>query len=68
MRLLRGACPERHEILPLPLKGQNDTKRMARNDIPYRLCEAHSAEAISEGEIKKEGRSPFKKLSSLSPS
>ena len=26
MRLLRGACPERHEILPLPLKGQNDNR------------------------------------------
>ena len=29
VRLLRGACPERHEILRY---AQNDTKRRARND------------------------------------
>ncbi len=30
MRLLRGACPERHEILRY---AQNDTKRRDRNDM-----------------------------------
>jgi len=33
VRLLRGACPERYEILPLHFaQGQNDRKRRARND------------------------------------
>ena len=31
-RFLPGACPERHEILPLLWKGQNDTERSAQND------------------------------------
>ncbi len=38
VRLLRGACPEHHEILPLHFvqgfgsHAQNDTKQMARSD------------------------------------
>jgi len=33
VRLLRGACPERHEILRY---AQNDTKRRAQNDTKRR--------------------------------
>ena len=38
-RLLRGACPERHEILPLRFaQSQNDTERGARNDSKDWRC------------------------------
>jgi len=34
MRLLRFACPERHEILHF---AQNDRKRRARNDMEVKI-------------------------------
>ena len=40
VRLLRGACPERHEILRY---AQNDTKRRARNDKGIFLCSFQTA-------------------------
>ena len=63
VRLLRGACPERHEILRY---AQNDTKRRARNDPPFRVRLPRLRLAMTG---KKEARNdiPFSSLPGTHP-